>query len=181
MAVLKKYLRILTPDAFPNVLKWTAYPVNMAQKQLYSQFMALPSTPAAVADAAIHAGQHYHMELISMFDRCTAVAFTGSMKVIPRKLGMLMWFGSAVHAGLLPCFNPDVVNFEATQNSDELVIINAKHWPRDQSTGRPLQSSSRTHEVEYGVAFKEVCMISIQNAKRASEPRYVVNKLVATL
>lgn len=156
MGVLKKYMCILTPDAFPNLLKWTAYPVNTAQKELYARFMR-QSKPGVGADAAVHAGRYYHLELMSMFDRCTAVAFTGSMKVIPRELGTIMWFGSAVHGGLLPCFNPDVVDFEATQNSEELMIIEAKQWPRDAMTGRPLQSSARTHELEYGAGFKEVC------------------------
>jgi len=156
MTELKKYLRILQPDAFPNVLKWTAYPVNSMQKQLYEQFMA--KLASADDDKLSKAMLHYGVETMSMLDRCTAVGYTGSMKIVPRQLGKIMWFGSAMHAGMLPVFNPELLDFSPVGTSDHLVDIRGDLWPRDASTGRPLQSTSRAHEIQYGAAFKEVSL-----------------------
>lgn len=154
MTELKKYLRILQPNAFPNALKWTAYPVNSMQKQLYEQFMA--KLTSGQGEQFPKGMMHYGVEIISMLDRCTAVGYTGSMKIVPRQLGKTMWFGNALHAGMLPVFNPDIIDFAPSGTSTHLVDIRGDMWPRDETTGRPLQSTSRAHEIQYGAAFKEV-------------------------
>jgi hypothetical protein len=154
MMELKKYLRILKPDAFPNLLKWTTYPVNAAQKQLYEEFMDNIRSPQG--EPLPKAMQHYSVEVISMLDRCTAVAYTGSMKIVPRQLGKIMWFGSAMHAGMLPVFNPDILDFARSVTSNGILEIRGDMWPRDATTGRPLQSTSRAQEIQYGATFKEV-------------------------
>lgn len=160
MLELKKELVIFTPDAFPALLKWTTYPINAAQKLLYNRYLELFPTERYVAkseNASRRALQHYYLEILSFCDRCTAVGYTGSAKVLLRQLGTIFWFGSAIQGGLLPCFNPKLLEFSCGEDSREVVKVATRLWPIDTQTKRPLQSSSRSHEIEFGSTFKEVC------------------------
>jgi hypothetical protein len=163
---IKPFLFIFRHNVFPNLLKFTTYPVNVAQKSVYSRlknFMA-----SSEQKATPQATPYYWTELIALFDRCTAVAYTGSMKVVPKKLGTLFWFGLAVHAGFMPTFNssiiqvPDDNDNNQSSETDGMKVL-ASGWPVDAKTYRPLQASSRTHEIEYKERFLEVCNCSDDN------------------
>ena len=157
---IKPFLFIFRHTVFPNLLKFTTYPINVAQKSVYSRlknFMA-SSDQKATAQAT----PYYWTELIALFDRCTAVAYTGSMKVVPKKLGTLFWFGLAVHAGFMPTFNSSIIQVPDDSDNNhgsetEGMKVIASGWPVDAKTYRPLQASSRTHEIEYKERFLEVC------------------------
>ena len=150
MHELKKYLILFIPDAYPNLLKWTTYPINATQKRLYKQLQAIwrsGRAPQELPAALIY----YWTELLSVMDRCTAVGYTGSMHIIPKQLGTTMWFGIAIHSSLLLCFSSHIVEFlmDDEREGDWLKVHTVK-WPLDPTTRHPLQSSGQTHEIEYG-------------------------------
>jgi hypothetical protein len=155
---LRPFLFIFRPRVFPGIIKATTYPVNVAQKRLFSRLKNLMETPD-LRKASPPAIPYYWTEVIAIFDRCTAVAYTGSMKVVPKALGTLFWFGVAVHAGLLPCLNPAIVKAPDDETDDQNVKVNPPHWPIDTKTSRPLQGSTRTHEVTFKSRFVEVCPV----------------------
>ena len=102
MHQLKKYLFLFMSEAYLHLLKWTTFPMNAAQELLYRQLVEKTKERGETLPKAIW---HYWTEVLSMMEHSTAVGYTGSMKIVPRQLGSMMWFGYAVHAGLLPCFN----------------------------------------------------------------------------
>jgi hypothetical protein len=159
---LKPFLFIFRPDVFPNILKYTTYPVNVAQKQLFNHLRTLPTPRHPSENPA--AMRYYWTEEIALFDRCTAVAYTGSMKVVPKKLGTIFWFGLAVHAGLMPTFNPAILQVpdEDDDNVSAFLKVIPSQWPVDAKTSRPLQASTRTHQIEYKERFAEVRQFGLQ-------------------
>jgi len=151
---IKPFLFIFRPNIFPNLLKYTTYPVNVAQKRAYQQLQkTMKSAQRAEIPAAL---PYYWTEIIALLDRCTAVAYTGSMKVVPKKLGTIFWFGLAVHAGLMPCFNSSVIQVPDEDDDNQRLKVIASQWPLDTKTSRPLQASTRTHQIEYKERFVEV-------------------------
>ena len=156
MHELKKHLFLFTPEAYPHLLKWTTFPMNAAQELLYKQ---LAEKTKARGETLPKAVWHYWTEVLSMMERSTAVGYTGSMKIVPRQLGSTMWFGYAVHAGLLPCFNRRIVEFPSSAGEDtgnDWLKVHASKWPMERSGQRPLTSSGRMQELEYGEGFLQV-------------------------
>ena len=155
---IKPYLFIFRHNVFPNLLKFTMYPINVAQKSLYSCLQNLMASSEQRGTPQVT--PYYWTEVIAL--RCTAVAYTGGMKVVPKKLGMLFWFGLAVHAGFMLTFNPSIIQVpddddnNTNSDTDGLKVLSAQ-WPVDAKTYRPLQASSQTHEIEYKEHFLEVC------------------------
>jgi hypothetical protein len=109
---IKPFLFIFRHNVFPNLLKFTTYPVNVAQKSVYSRLQNLMAS--SEQKETPQATPYYWTELIALLDRCTAVAYTGSMKVVPKKLGTLFWFGLAIHAGFMPTFNSSIIYLKYT-------------------------------------------------------------------
>ena len=104
---------------------------------------------------------YYWTEAIALLDRCTAVTYTGSMKVMPKQLGTLFWFGLGVHAGLMPVFPPTVIQVPDDDDNSQVFKVIASQWPVNATTSHPLQASSRTHQIEYKEHFLEVCLVHL--------------------
>ena len=84
------------------------------------------------------------------------------MKVVPKKLSTLFWFGLAVHAGFMVTFNSLIIQVPEDSNNNhgsktQGMKVIASGWPVDEKTYCPLQASSHTHEIEYKQCFLEVC------------------------
>ena len=156
---LKPFLFIFRPNVFPNALKYTTYPVNVAQKCIYSQLHKIMTSQRR--GEIPQAMPYYWTEEIALLDRCTAVAYTGSMKVVPKQLGTMFWFGLAVHAGLMPSFNPLIIQVPDDNNNSQILKVIASQWPVNATTSQPLQVSSRTHQIEYKDRFLEVCFLHL--------------------
>lgn len=151
---IKPFLFVFQPNIFPQLLKYTTYPVNMAQKCIYDRLhTVMTSSPHDEIPCAM---LYYWTEQIALLDQCTAVAYTGSMKVVPKKLGTIFWFGLAVHAGLMPSFNPAIIQVPEEDENSQLLKVITSQWPVDAKTSRALQASSRTHQIEYKDRFTEV-------------------------
>lgn len=152
---LRPFLFMFRENVFPDLLKFTTYPVNVAQKRAYDQLHRVMTSPR-LRSAIPTSLPYYWTEVIALLDRCTAVAYTGSMKVVPKMLGTMFWFGLAVHAGMMPCFNPAIIHVPDQDEDDQLLKVIASTWPLEHNTSRPLQASTRTHEVEYKERYVEV-------------------------
>jgi len=153
---LKKHLVIFQPQAYPSLLKWTTYPVNVAMSMLKDQLDKWNAKRRGELPDAI---PFCWVEVLSMLERCTAGGYTGSMKLIPKQLGTTLWFGLAAHGGFLPCMNSKVVEFPTDNDAGDKdwIVVHYKNWPLDKITRQPLQSSTRCHELEYSPNFVKVC------------------------
>lgn len=177
MHEFKKHLAIFRCDAYPQLLKWTTYPINVAQRQLYEIHKKAMRTKSGEEGTMIPTViPFYWNEIISMMDRCTAFAYTGSTKVVPKKLGTVFWFGTAVNTALLPCFNPKIVEFGGGEEGDWMRVCAAK-WPFDDVMQRPLQSSGRTLELEYDVEFQQVSALVVIHHSSVVESEFFWEKI----
>ena len=99
-----------------------------------------------------------------------------STKVVPKKLGTVFWFGTAVNTALLPCFNPKIVEFGGGEEGDWMRVCAAK-WPFDDVMQRPLQSSGRTLELEYDVEFQQVSALVVIHHSSVVESEFFWEKI----
>ncbi|KAG9308132.1 hypothetical protein JVU11DRAFT_12486 [Chiua virens] len=141
------------PEVIPNLLNWTTYPLTSLIELVWNQHKR----------AGIRLGQAidpYHVEFMSMLERCLNYAHTGSGKVLCKKLMLphYMCLG-IIHDGF-PCLNQQVVPF--MQLSMKVLHVETKFWARCPEDDRPLMGSKRVQELTYGKAYaqrSEACFI----------------------
>lgn len=155
MHELKKHLYLFAPGVYPDIMKWTTYPINAAQRRLYDKLVEKAALPVSQGGLPM-AICHYWTEIVSVMDRCNACGYTGSMKAIPKDIGTVLWVGPSLHEGKLPCFNPAVVEFTLGDDTGDWIRVHGAKWPFNEHTRRPLVSSNRTQTVEYGEDFLQV-------------------------
>lgn len=157
MQQLRQHICVLKPGIAPNVIKWTTYPVNIALKSLYKQFLYASDSQVrrSEIDPIVF---HIWAQVASMLERATAAGYTGSLKLFPVAIGKIFWIGTAIRTGWLPCLNQSIVKFECNGNDrvDVELSFDAAKWPRKAGTNEPLQSTERGQELEYGQSFKHV-------------------------
>jgi hypothetical protein len=102
---------------------------------------------------------HY---LIAILERVLAYAYSGSAKVLPRKLMGAFWITHALSLTGCPSINPRILEFLSSSASEGRTFnLNTKAWPVTTSPYKPLLASTRALELTYDPTFQQVSQCSL--------------------
>jgi hypothetical protein len=127
---------------FPDMLKWTTYPIYMVQNAIRQM--------VAKARQKQELPQPHYVELASVMERVLAYAHTGNRKVLQKELlEPLFLYWSLLEEGA-PMLNSAIIPAELSGR-----ICRVDHWPL-KSDGRPAQSSTASLTYHFGATCAEV-------------------------
>jgi hypothetical protein len=132
-------------QVYPDVYKWTAYPITCWLETIWRQFEQLRAEKKRIPP--------YVVETLAMLERTLNFSQTGNTKVLCKK--MMDYFGLSL--GLIqdgcPMLRSDIITFD--ENEETVSILHVK-WPTKPKTTEPLVASMKSHTLNYGHSHFEV-------------------------